>query len=54
MGSLQDLKTYVTAATTGMLSSGGFVWLVIDTLGHLGVIAIMALLVNERRLTFVE
>jgi len=25
MGSLQDVKTYMTAAATGMLSSGGFV-----------------------------
>src|SRR5712675_2150798 len=29
MGSLQDLKI-VTAAATGMLSSGGFVWLISD------------------------
>jgi superoxide dismutase, Fe-Mn family len=55
MGSLQDLKTYVTAAATGMLSSSGFVWLVTDALGRLGVIATYGagtLLVNERRQTF--
>jgi Fe-Mn family superoxide dismutase len=55
MGSLQDLKTYVTAAATGMLSSSGFVWLVTDSLGRLGVIATYGagtLLVNERRQTF--
>ncbi|KAI0269033.1 Manganese/iron superoxide dismutase [Russula aff. rugulosa BPL654] len=39
MGSLQELKTYVAAAATGMLSSSGFVWLVSDSLGRLGVIA---------------
>jgi Fe-Mn family superoxide dismutase len=52
MGSLQDLKTYVNAAATGMLSSSGFIWLVTDALGHLGVIATYGagtLLVNERR-----
>src|SRR5712672_1725376 len=55
MGSLQDLKTYVTATATGMLSSGGFVWLVTDPLGRLGVIATHGagtLLVNERRQAF--
>jgi Fe-Mn family superoxide dismutase len=54
MGSLQDLKTYVTAAATGMLSSSGFVWLVTDALGRLGVIATYGagtLLINERRQT---
>src|SRR5882757_8599293 len=54
MGSLQDLKTYVTAAATGMLSSSGFIWLVTDGLGRLGVIATYGagtLLVNERRQT---
>ena len=54
MGSLQDLKTYVTAAATGMLSSSGFVWLVTDALGHLGVVATYGagtLLVSERRQT---
>ncbi len=54
MGSLQDLKTYVMAAATGMLSSSGFVWLVTDNLGRLGVIATYGtgtLLVNERRQT---
>jgi superoxide dismutase, Fe-Mn family len=30
MGSLQDLKTYVTAVAMGMLSSSGFIWLVTD------------------------
>ena len=52
MGSLQDLKTYMTAAAIGMLSSSGFVWLVTDSLGRLGVIATYGagtLLVNERR-----
>jgi Fe-Mn family superoxide dismutase len=52
MGSLQDLKTYMTAAATGMLSSSGFVWLVTDSLGRLGIIATYGagtLLVNERR-----
>lgn len=52
MGSLQDLKTYVAAAASGMLSSNGFIWLVTDTLGRLGVIATYGagtLLVNERR-----
>src|SRR5712671_104418 len=55
MGSLQDLKTYVTATATGMLSSGGFVWLVTDPLGRLGVIATHGagtLLVNGRRQAF--
>jgi Fe-Mn family superoxide dismutase len=55
MGSLQDLKTYVTAAATGMLSSNGFVWLVTDALGRLGVIATYGagtLLINERRQMF--
>jgi superoxide dismutase, Fe-Mn family len=45
---------YVTAAATGMLSSSGFVWLVTDTLGRLGVIATYGagtLLVGERRQT---
>jgi superoxide dismutase, Fe-Mn family len=54
MGSLQELKTYVAAAATGMLSSSGFVWLVCDSLGRLGVIATYGagtLLVNERRQT---
>jgi Fe-Mn family superoxide dismutase len=54
MGSLQELKTYVTAAATGMLSSSGFVWLVTDSLGRLGVIATYGagtLLANERRQT---
>ena len=54
MGSLQDLKTYVNAAATGMLSSSGFVWLVTDALGHLGVVATYGagtLLVSERRQT---
>jgi len=52
MGSLQDLKTYVTAAATGMLSSSGFVWLVTDAFGRLGIIATHGagtLLVSERR-----
>jgi superoxide dismutase, Fe-Mn family len=52
MGSLQDLKTYMTAAATGMLSSSGFVWLVTDSLGRLGVIATYGagtLLVGKRR-----
>jgi Fe-Mn family superoxide dismutase len=52
MGSLQDLKTYMMAAATGMLSSNGFIWLVTDALGRLGVIATYGagtLLVNERR-----
>ena len=52
MGSLQDLKTYVTAAATGMLPSNGFVWLVTDALGRLGVVATYGagtLLVSERR-----
>lgn len=52
MGSLQDLKTYVTAAATGMLSSSGFVWLVTDSVGRLGIVATYGsgtLLVNERR-----
>jgi Fe-Mn family superoxide dismutase len=54
MGTLQDLKTYVAAAATGMLSSSGFVWLVTDALGHLGVVATYGagtLLVSERRQT---
>lgn len=54
MGSLQDLKTYVTAAATGMLSSSGFVWLVTDSQGRLGVIATYGagtLLVDNRRQT---
>jgi len=54
MGSVQDLKTYVTAAAMGMLSSSGFVWLVTDALGHLGVVATYGagtLLVSERRQT---
>ena len=52
MGSLQDLKTYVTSAATGMLSTGGFIWLVTDPLGRLGVIATHGagtLLLNKRR-----
>jgi Fe-Mn family superoxide dismutase len=55
LGSLQDLKTYVTAAATGMLSSSGFVWFVTDNLGRLGVIATYGagtLLVSDRRQTF--
>jgi Fe-Mn family superoxide dismutase len=55
LGSLQDLKTYVTAAATGMLSSNGFVWLVTDSTGHLGVLATYGagtLLVDERLQTF--
>jgi Fe-Mn family superoxide dismutase len=54
MGSLEDLKTYVTAAATGMLSSSGFVWLVTDTHGRLGVIATYGagtLLIDKRRQT---
>jgi Fe-Mn family superoxide dismutase len=54
MGSPQDLKTYVTAAATGMLSRG-FVWLVADALGRLGVMATHGagtLLASERRQTF--
>ena len=54
LGSLEDLKTYVAAAATGMLSSSGFVWLVTDALGRLGVIATYGagtLLVNERQQT---
>jgi Fe-Mn family superoxide dismutase len=45
----------VTAAATGMLPSSGFVWLVTDSLGRLGVIATYGagtLLVNERRQIF--
>jgi superoxide dismutase, Fe-Mn family len=38
MGSLEDLKTYVTAAAMGMLSSNGFVWLVTDSQGRLGIV----------------
>ncbi|KAI0253154.1 Manganese/iron superoxide dismutase [Lactifluus subvellereus] len=52
MGSLQDLKTYVTAAATGMLGSSGFVWLVTDALGRLGVVPTYGagtLLIAERR-----
>lgn len=52
MGSLQDLKSYVTAAATGMLSSSGFIWLVTDGRGRLGVVATYGagtLLVGERR-----
>ncbi|KAI0296058.1 hypothetical protein B0F90DRAFT_1811359 [Multifurca ochricompacta] len=52
MGSLEDLKTYMTAAATGMLSNSGFVWLVTDALGRLGVIATYGagtLLVDERK-----
>ncbi|KAH9983491.1 hypothetical protein BJV74DRAFT_965596 [Russula compacta] len=54
MGSLQDLKTYVSAAATGMLPSSGFVWLATDALGQLAVIATYGagtLLVAERRQT---
>lgn len=54
MGSLQDLKTYVTAAATGMLSSSGFVWLVTDSVGRLAVIATYGagtLLVKDRQQT---
>ena len=52
MGSLQDLKTYVTAAATGMHSSSDFGRLVTDALGRLGVVATYGagtLLVCERR-----
>lgn len=55
LGSLADLKTYVTAAAQGMNSgggAGGFVWLVTDALGRLGVVATYGagtLLVAERR-----
>jgi Fe-Mn family superoxide dismutase len=55
MGSLQDRKTNVTAAATGLLSSSGFVWLVTDAVGRLGVIATYGagtLLASERRQTF--
>lgn len=54
MGSLQELKTYVAAAVTGMLSSSGFVWLVTDRSGRLGVIATYGagtLLIHDRRQT---
>jgi len=55
LGSLADLKTYVVAAAQGMHSgggAGGFVWLVTDALGRLGVVATYGagtLLVAERR-----
>ncbi|KAI9430915.1 hypothetical protein H4582DRAFT_2013270 [Lactarius indigo] len=55
LGSLDDLKTYVAAAAQGMHSgggAGGFVWLVTDALGRLGVVATYGagtLLVAERR-----
>ncbi|KAH9032139.1 hypothetical protein EDB85DRAFT_2089321 [Lactarius pseudohatsudake] len=55
LGSLADLKTYVAAAAQGMNSgggAGGFVWLVTDALGRLGVVATYGagtLLVAERR-----
>ncbi|KAN0140325.1 hypothetical protein V8E53_002221 [Lactarius tabidus] len=55
LGSLTDLKTYVAAAAQGMQSgggAGGFVWLVTDALGRLGVVATYGagtLLVAERR-----
>jgi hypothetical protein len=55
MSSLQDLKTYVTTAAIGMLSTSGFVWLVSDAIGRLGVVATYGagkLLANERRQTF--
>jgi superoxide dismutase, Fe-Mn family len=55
MSSLQDLKTYVTTAAIGMLSTSGFVWLVSDAIGRLGVIATYGagkLLANERRQMF--
>ncbi|KAH9017512.1 hypothetical protein EDB84DRAFT_1521829 [Lactarius hengduanensis] len=42
LGSLADLKTYVAAAAQGTNSgggAGGFVWLVTDALGRLGVVA---------------
>jgi len=54
-GSLADLKTYVASAAQGMHSgggAGGFVWLVTDALGRLGVVATYGagtLLVAERR-----
>lgn len=55
LGSLADLKAYVAAAAQGMHSgggAGGFVWLVTDALGRLGVVATYGagtLLVAERR-----
>jgi len=52
VGSLQDLKPYVMASAIGILSSGGFVSLVTDSLGRLGIIAMHGagtLLVNERQ-----
>jgi Fe-Mn family superoxide dismutase len=55
LGSLADLKTYVAAAAQGMHSgggAGGFVWLVTDALGRLGVVPTYGagtLLVAERR-----
>ncbi|KAH9012911.1 hypothetical protein EDB84DRAFT_1680578 [Lactarius hengduanensis] len=55
LGSLADLKTYVAAAAQGTNSgggAGGFVWLVTDALGRLGVVATYGagtLLVAERR-----
>jgi hypothetical protein len=48
----EDLKTYVTAAATGMLSLSGFVWLVTDALGRLGVLVTYGagtLLISECR-----
>ncbi|KAH9967728.1 hypothetical protein BGW80DRAFT_1339737 [Lactifluus volemus] len=55
MGSLQALKTYVTAAVTGMLSSNGFVWLVTDATGRLGIVPTYGagtLLVHDRRQSY--
>ncbi|KAH9007759.1 hypothetical protein EDB85DRAFT_2175386 [Lactarius pseudohatsudake] len=55
LGSLADLKTYIAAAAQGTNSgggAGGFVWLVTDALGRLGVVATYGagtLLVAERR-----
>ena len=55
LGSLADLKTYVAAAAQGMHSgggAGGFIWLVTDALGRLGVVATYGagtLLVADRR-----
>ena len=55
LGSLADLKTYVAAAAQGIQSgggAGGFIWLVTDALGRLGVVATYGagtLLVADRR-----
>ena len=55
LGSLADLKTYVAAAAQGIHSgggAGGFVWIVTDALGCLGVVPTYGagtLLVAERR-----